>query len=276
MTRDASTRPVGSTTPSRTRMPRCCPTRVTKRRSISAWSITSSPTCPTRTCPCSTRDAAPADAALPVAHGVSPGRYRPVAEMIGHARASNPGIPLVTGDLRALPHADASMRAVLCWYAVIHSSKTDVAVIVREVGRVLMPGGTVLFGFQAGTGERIVERAYGHDVTLHGVLHQTREFAHWLDDAGFDVTATADRAPVGVRTQQPGIRPRATPLTRRSLGPRSDSARPQRAVLGGSGVRRPRPAAAPPGPCAARPGGARGRCGSRAGSTGAPASAAGS
>ncbi|TFV98744.1 class I SAM-dependent DNA methyltransferase [Leifsonia flava] len=126
-------------------------------------------------------------------------------EMIGHARASNPGVPVETGDLRTLPHADSSIRAVLCWYAVIHSSKTDVAAIVREVGRVLIPGGTVLFGFQAGTGERVVERAYGHDVTLHGVLHETREFVPWLNDAGFEVTATADRGPVGFERNSQGF-----------------------------------------------------------------------
>ncbi|MEL4318753.1 class I SAM-dependent methyltransferase [Leifsonia sp. YIM 134122] len=126
-------------------------------------------------------------------------------EMIAHARTGHPGVALETGDLRALPYPDASIRAVLCWYAIIHSDTADVVAIVDEVGRVLMPGGTVLFGFQAGTGERVVEEAYGHDVTLHGVLHETPEIAHWLNEAGFDVTAIADRGPVGFERNSQGF-----------------------------------------------------------------------
>lgn len=113
-------------------------------------------------------------------------------EMISHARTSNPGVPLETADLRALPHADASIRAILCWYSIIHSTKDEVASILREARRVLAPNGTILLGFQAGSGERQVARAYGHDVTLKGVLHETQEVTHLLDDADFEVLATVD------------------------------------------------------------------------------------
>jgi SAM-dependent methyltransferase len=137
-------------------------------------------------------------------------------EMLSFARARHPGVPLEVADLQHLPYTDASIRAVLCWYAIIHSTKSEVAVILREAGRVLLPGGTILLGFQAGTGEREVERAYGHDVTLHGVLHETSEIADLLDDAGFDVTATARRAPGGMERHGQGFvlaRRRAAPQT---------------------------------------------------------------
>lgn len=126
-------------------------------------------------------------------------------EMLTYARAAHPLVPLEVADLQALPYSDASIRAILCWYAIIHSTKSEVAAILGEARRVLAPGGTILVGFQAGNGDRRVERAYGHDVTLHGVLHETHEIAQLLDDAGFDVNATARRQPVGIERHSQGF-----------------------------------------------------------------------
>lgn len=116
-------------------------------------------------------------------------------EMLAFARRSHPGTPLEVADLRSLPVADGSMRGVLCWYSIIHSTTEEVALIAREVARVLEPGAPAAFGFQAGVGERVVEGAYGHDITLHGVLHSTSEVAEALIDAGLEIVLTADRRP---------------------------------------------------------------------------------
>lgn len=126
-------------------------------------------------------------------------------EMVAFARASNPTVSIETADLRALPQADASIGAILCWYAIIHSTHSEVVSIMREARRVLSPGGTVLFGFQAGTGEREVERAYGHDITLHGVLHEPSQIAQLLSAAGFDIMAIVDRAPVAKERNRQGF-----------------------------------------------------------------------
>lgn len=125
--------------------------------------------------------------------------------MISFARKSTPDIPLATADLRSLPYEDCSIGAILCWYAIIHSTPDEVVSVIQEARRVLAPGGPLLFGFQAGTGEREVQRAYGHDVTLRGVLHETDEIAQLLRDADFEVTATVDRAPVGSERNRQGF-----------------------------------------------------------------------
>jgi SAM-dependent methyltransferase len=125
--------------------------------------------------------------------------------MLAHARAASPAVPMRTADLRALPFADGSFRGALCWYAIIHSSGDDVARIIAELRRVVVPGGLVLLGFQAGAGEREVARAYGHDVTLRGVLHEPAEIARMLRDAGLAVTAVADREPVGIERDRQGF-----------------------------------------------------------------------
>lgn len=127
------------------------------------------------------------------------------SEMADFARASNPDVAIEIADLRALPYPDASISAILCWYAIIHSTQSEVVSIIREVKRVLSPGGTVLFGFQAGEGEREVERAYGHDVTLYGVLHEPTQIAELLAAAGFEILATVDRAPVASERHRQGF-----------------------------------------------------------------------
>ncbi|KAB2808437.1 class I SAM-dependent methyltransferase [Pimelobacter simplex] len=118
--------------------------------------------------------------------------------MLAHARRGQPGTPLAAADLRALPHATASLRGVLCWYAIIHSTPAEVAAIADELARVLVAGGVVLLGFQAGRGERVVDgTAYRQQTTLHGVLHEPDEIAGMLAERGFAVLATARRAAVG-------------------------------------------------------------------------------
>ena len=115
--------------------------------------------------------------------------------MIAQARLNNPGTPLAVADIRALPFAPASVRSILCWYAIIHSSVDEVRDIVAEFSRVLEPSGLALFSFQSGSGERLIERGYGHDVSIHGVLHRTETIAALLTNAGFEIVATAERQP---------------------------------------------------------------------------------
>lgn len=125
--------------------------------------------------------------------------------MITQARLSNPGTPLEVADIRALPFAAASMRSILCWYAIIHSSTDEVREIIAEFSRVLEPSGLALFAFQTGSGERLIERGYGHDVSIRGVLHRTDSVAALLVDTGFVIVATADRRPTSRERSSQGF-----------------------------------------------------------------------
>jgi len=74
--------------------------------------------------------------------------------MLGRARANVPAARFAEADLRALPCGDASMDVVVSGLAFAHLP--DLGEAVREVGRVLRPGGhaviSVLHPFQAHLG----------------------------------------------------------------------------------------------------------------------------
>jgi ubiquinone/menaquinone biosynthesis C-methylase UbiE len=117
--------------------------------------------------------------------------------MLEQARSTYPDGRFVEGDLAALPYGDGSFDGVLAWYSIIHTPAEDVGVILAEMRRVLRPGGVALIGFQAGVGERVIQHAYGHDVSMVAFLHTTAHIAESLLGIGMSIDAVLDRAPRG-------------------------------------------------------------------------------
>jgi len=52
--------------------------------------------------------------------------------MVTRARDAQPDIPVEVAELTALPFPDATVRGILCWYAIIHSDADEVTAISRE------------------------------------------------------------------------------------------------------------------------------------------------
>lgn len=106
-------------------------------------------------------------------------RYAPALTM---ARSHFPGA-LLRGDLQSLPFADSSFSLVAVCEVLYHRNIPDVAAAVRELVRVLKPGGAFL----------IVDSAYaacysGHDLTAHGVRRFTRrELMIVMEAAGLEI-----------------------------------------------------------------------------------------
>lgn len=76
------------------------------------------------------------------------------AGMIAAAQAASPEVEFRQGSMLALPLEDASLAAIVTFYAIIHLRPEDIGVAFREFRRVLRPGGFLLLAFHIGD-ERI-------------------------------------------------------------------------------------------------------------------------
>ncbi|MGW5355000.1 class I SAM-dependent DNA methyltransferase [Streptomyces sp. NPDC004031] len=117
--------------------------------------------------------------------------------MVATARRLHPGLRFDVGSLTRLDVPDGGLAGLLAWYSLIHVPPRHVPGALAEFHRVLAPGGHLLLGFQAGEGVRRHEQAFGHDVALDFHRMSPERTGAALDAAGFDVTATVVRAPVG-------------------------------------------------------------------------------
>lgn len=115
--------------------------------------------------------------------------------MVRVARRLHPGLAFSTGELTGLPAHDAAADGILSWYSVIHSVPESIPAIAREFWRALRPGGLALVAFQAGSGHRTLERAYGHDVVLRAQLHPPDDVVRQFTECGFGLETRLVRPP---------------------------------------------------------------------------------
>lgn len=117
--------------------------------------------------------------------------------MLAQARSRHPDLELVAADSAALPFTNERFDGVLAWYSTIHTPPHRLSTVFDEFHRVLRAGGLLLLGYQSGTGQRRLDKPYGHDVDLVAYLHHTPYVRDALGTAGFRVTAVLDRAARG-------------------------------------------------------------------------------
>lgn len=107
-------------------------------------------------------------------------------EAVGYCRAR--GIRrLLRGDASALPFSDGSADAVLMLDVLYHKNIAEPMAVLREVGRVLVPGGIVVLNVPA------YQWLYSsHDVAVHTGRRFTRgEINGLLREAGFEVVESS-------------------------------------------------------------------------------------
>lgn len=120
--------------------------------------------------------------------------------MLARSRAARPDLPFVAGSLHALPYADDAFDGVVLWYSIIHTDPGSHGLLLREVARVLRPGGAVVVGFQVGEGARDSGAAYAeHGVEVSLVRHRLDpdRVAATLAEAGLREVDRMVRGPQG-------------------------------------------------------------------------------
>lgn len=117
--------------------------------------------------------------------------------MVAAARTAHPDVRFEEAPLSSVPLADGSLAGAVCWYSIIHTPPDRLDEVWAELARLLVPGGWVLLGFQAGDGEAVHRsEVAGRAVSLTNHRHDPRHVATTLAAHGFEPHSETRRAPV--------------------------------------------------------------------------------
>lgn len=115
--------------------------------------------------------------------------------MIAEAQRLNPDIPFHQGDMLALPDAENSWGGIAAFYCIIHIPREQVVDALREMKRVLKPGGVLLLTFHIGQEVKHIEEWWEKPVNLDFAFYLPAEMETWLKEAGFELEETLVREP---------------------------------------------------------------------------------
>ena len=115
--------------------------------------------------------------------------------MVERARDLNPGIEFRQGNMLSLEAADEAWGAIVAFYSIIHIPRSDVPHALREMRRVLRPGGLLFLAFHEGDHIVHLDQWWGHEVSLDFVFFGREEMEDYLTAAGFTVEESITREP---------------------------------------------------------------------------------
>ena len=134
--------------------------------------------------------------------------------MIEVAAKLNPGIEFAVDDVLALQVADASWAGALAFYSLIHLTREEIPVALRELNRVLRADAPLLIAFHEGEETVHLEEWWERPVSLDTYFFPVGWFSDQLVQTGFQVEDVVVRPPyagVEVETRRAYIQATPTP-----------------------------------------------------------------
>jgi SAM-dependent methyltransferase len=155
--------------------------------------------------------------------------------MVAEAQRINPEIHFHQGDMLSLPDEDNSWGGIAAFYCIIHIPREKIVDALRELKRVLKPGGVLLLAFHVGDEIKHLDEWWEKPVNLDFAYFQPVEMESWLKEAGFELEETLVREPnpeVEVATRRAYLFAGNTDSMhpKRLSRPASDRSNPRRAV----------------------------------------------
>jgi SAM-dependent methyltransferase len=116
-------------------------------------------------------------------------------QMVDVAARLNPGIAFEQGDMLTLDLRAGTLGGIVAFYSLIHLSRASVAPALREIRRVLAPGGLLLVSIHGGDGELHVDEFLGMPASIDATLFQPEEMGRYIRHAGFAIERISTRPP---------------------------------------------------------------------------------
>jgi ubiquinone/menaquinone biosynthesis C-methylase UbiE len=98
--------------------------------------------------------------------------------------------PLVQMNMLALGFAEATFTGIWCSAALLHLPKAEAPLALREMRRVLRPGGLLALFIQQGEGEKLESNPYFDKALRFFARYSLEEMSKILVEAGFSVIET--------------------------------------------------------------------------------------
>ncbi len=121
--------------------------------------------------------------------------------MVAVARSAYPTLAFTSGNLLALPFADASVDAIVSFYSIVNLESDDCAVAFGEFRRVLRAGGRVTVAFHVGCEKLRIENWWETNASLDFYLHPLERVCEQLRDGAFEIVLREMREPYAVNVE---------------------------------------------------------------------------
>jgi SAM-dependent methyltransferase len=115
--------------------------------------------------------------------------------MIEWARTRSPEIEFRVGDMRALELPDGALAGIVAFYSLIHIDEREMLPTLRDLRRVLAPGGLLLVAFHVGEETVHRDELWGHPVSLDFRFLMPEVMVASLVEAGLVVLERIEREP---------------------------------------------------------------------------------
>lgn len=116
-------------------------------------------------------------------------------KMVEKARQLSPDIAFYVGNMTHLDVPNGSWGGIAAFYSIIHIPREEVTEALRELKRVLKPGGVLLVTFHMGHETLQVEDMWGAAVSIDFYYFEREEMEGYLSSAGFESIEAIERPP---------------------------------------------------------------------------------
>lgn len=111
------------------------------------------------------------------------------------ASTRHPEIPFRKGNILDLAFESDSIAGVVAFYAIVHFTEEQVRMALREIFRVLQPGGQVLFTYHVGEETIHVDEFFGKKVDIELMFSTSAFIFGCVTDTGFENIDIIEREP---------------------------------------------------------------------------------